>query len=1113
MLIQFQGRLRLMVILICVWQFAGCQKAEKEQSPVFTVRESGETGLDFNNTVTPTESFNVLNYMYFYNGAGAAGGDFNNDGKIDVFFASNQGENSLYLNEGKLKFKNVTHEARIPQDHGWSTGVSVVDINNDGLLDIYICKVGHYGPLKAHNQLLVCTGIKGGIPSYQDMAHEYGLDFSGFSTQAVFFDYDHDGDLDMFLLNHTVHQNGSFAPRSHFLGTYDALSGDRMFRNTGGHFTDVTPESKINSSAISYGLGLAVADLDMDGWPDLYVGNDFHENDYLYINKKDGTFEDQSDRRLMHTSKFSMGVDIADVSNDGFPEILSMDMLPEDPGVTMRSLGDDDYDVFYDKIASGYNYQYSHNNLQYNRRNGLFSETGFYSGIAATDWSWSPLWFDYDNDGKKDLFITNGIPKRLNDIDYVNFISGEEMQRAQETNRANNLSFIDKFPEIKIPNKLFHNQGKMAFQDQEHLIGNNLPSFSNGAVYADFDNDGDLDVVVNNMNGSAFLYENNSLKKGQVNYANVTLVGSKDNINAIGSKIILFSGKSIQTYEKFDVHGFMSSTEIPTLIGLEKVHIDSAVLVWPDNTFQKIKLFPSSKPFKFSYRANLGRFNYDQFKTFFKNSSPQVTDITTQSKLFYLHRENAFNEFDREPLMAHMLSTEGPGLAVADVDQNGLDDVFIGASKTFHSAVFMQASNGTFKALNQPALARDSMYEDVDALWADVNRDGHKDLIVASGGNEYYGTDEYMQPRVYLNDGKGNLRREPDAFSNLYLNASCIVEIDINQDGFPDLFIGARDIPWNYGAIPSSFLLLNDGHGRFIDVTDAYAPGLKHIGMVTSALWCDLNNDEKKDLVVACEWGPITAFMNNNGHFSLRSLTPRIKGWWNFLYAADLNQDGKVDIIAGNLGLNSRLQASIAEPVRLYYADFSGAGKSEPLITYCLKGKEIPYSSKAELEKHFPSLKKKYLLAADYSKASIEELFGSALITSAKKYTANYFANALLVNHGNFQFTIQSFPWEAQLSSYRTAIAFPQTASGKTSVLLGGNYYNNSVHSGRNDADFGTVVQGDPKGNISIVTLDGLVIKGQVRHIAPLTIGRKKACVLVRNNDSAIVLRFNARGK
>ena len=590
-------------VLISIALLAGCKPAKKTGTPLFEVLNSDRTGLNFSNNLTYNQQFNLFKYIYFYNGSGLGAGDFNNDGLIDLFFGSNQGDNKLYLNKGNLQFNDVTKEAAIPEDGGWTTGISVVDINNDGLLDIYICRVGDYETLHSKNQLLINQGPdKNGVPVFVDKAHEYGLDFSGFSTQAVFFDYDMDGDLDMFLLNHSVHENGSFQPRDKFLGTYSPLSGDRLFRNNFNstafnvsekttRFTDVTKEGGINSSAIGYGLGIAIADVDLDGYPDVYVGNDFHENDYLYINQKNGRFKEEGAQKLMHTSQFSMGVDMADVSNDGYPEIISTDMLSADPYILKRSLSEGAYDIFNYKIDIGYSYQYTRNNLQCNRRDGMFSEVGLYSGIAATDWSWSPLLFDFDNDGLKDLFISNGIPKRLNDIDYINFVSnGDVQQKIQENNfREKDLSLIDKFPIIKLPNKFYKNNGNFSFTDENDLIEGGVPTFSNGAIYADLDNDGDLDVVVNNIDAPAIIYENKTNHPGKRSSVQVILKGPPLNVNAIGAKIILFGGKQIRTYENYPVRGFMSSMQIPITVGLKNTRIDSAFLIWPDNTSEQIQ--------------------------------------------------------------------------------------------------------------------------------------------------------------------------------------------------------------------------------------------------------------------------------------------------------------------------------------------------------------------------------------------------------------------------------------------------------------------------------------------------------------------------------------------
>ncbi len=1109
------------LVFSCLVLLVACKPKPKE-TPMFVTLDNKKTGLDFNNNLSYNKDFNLFKYMYFYNGGGVGAGDFNNDGKIDLFFASNQHQNKIYLNEGALHFKDVTKEAGIPDDGGWSTGISVVDINNDGLLDIYICRVGKYEILNSKNQLLICTGInKNGVPSYKDEAAEYGLDFSGFSTQAVFFDYDNDGDLDMFLLNHSVHQNGTFKPRADFLGTYNDLSGDRIYRNdfspsAGGgrgeaHFTDVTKQTGIQSTAIGYGLGICIADINLDGYPDIYIGNDFHENDYLYINQKNGTFKEEGEQRMMHTSQFSMGVDVADINNDAFPEIISMDMLPSDPYILKRSLGEDAYDIFNFKISSGYSHQYTRNNLQYNRRNGMFSEVGLYAGVAATDWSWSALFTDFDNDGLKDLFISNGIPKRMNDIDYINFISnGEVQQKIHENNMdEKDLALINKFPEIKLPNKFYKNNGDLSFTDEEKRIEDNPLTFSNGSIYADLDNDGDADIVTSNINAAALVYENTQSQPNMLSSIKINLIGTPQNIHALGAKIIMYANKTeVRTYEKYPVKGFLSSMETPLLLGVVNTVIDSVLIIWPDNTYENIGNLSGKTLVNIEYKKGLPKYDYTRLTERLKNPAKEMADITKEVNVNYLHEENHFVEFDRESLIPRMFSTEGPALTVGDLNKDGLEDIFIGSSRDKKPAIFLQQTNGKFIKSLQPVLDKDSLYENTDACFTDVNNDGNIDLVIASGGNEFFGNDFHNTPRIYLNDGKANFTKADNPFGELYLTASCVVPYDFNGDGFVDLFIGARAVPYEYGQIPQSYLLLNDKTGKFKNVTDQYAAGLSHIGFVTQALWFDIDKDGDKDLLVSQEWGGITAFINNHNTFTKKELTDK-KGWWNFMLPFDADNDGDIDLLVGNLGTNSRLKASESEPVKMYYNDFDGNGKKEQILTHFLDGKEICFANKAELEKQLPPvMKKKFLYAEDFAKASLAELFTQTKLDNAQMFTANYFSSAILINKGNLQFETKALPMAAQLTSFKDAVIVDANGDNLPDVFMAGNYYDNNIEMGRYDADYGTILINKGNGNFSCETLNGLQIKGQVRHIKPITIGKQQAYIIARNSDSAIVVKF-----
>lgn len=1082
-----------------------CSLDKKAES--FEVLEHDKTGLDFSNILTSYPDFNMFKYMYFFNGAGVGAGDFNNDGLIDLFFASNQGNNKLYLNRGNLKFEDVTDKTKIPIDSAWSTGVSIVDINNDGLLDIYVSRVGNFERLQSKNQFLICVGIVNGIPQYKDSAKEMGVDFSAFGTQAAFFDYDMDGDLDMYMMNHSLRYNGTFYDRKNYDNTRNELSGDRLLRNDNGHFTDVSEYAGINGNIIGYGLGICIADINMDGLPDIYIGNDFHENDYMYINNGDGTFTDRLTISIKQTSQFSMGVDIADITNDGLPEIITMDMLPSDPYLLRRSLGEDSYDLFYHKIKAGYHHQYARNTLQLNRGDGQFSEIGRYAGVHATDWSWSSLFVDFDNDGSKDLFVSNGIPKRMNDIDYIKFISNEKFQQKIKDNQIsdNEMKLVDQFPEIKIENVFYKNVGNAKFENVAN-IKNNKKTFSNGAIYADLDNDGDLDIVVNNINDFALVYENKAEKNPQNKKLIISLIGPAENFYAIGSKVVIYSNSQILTYENFSSRGFMSSSLNHLIVGLGNKNPDSIHVIWPDNTFQKLKLVNNDNNISLNYKKGLPKFDYSTILRRLQNAS--LTDISKECTLDHMHQENPFVEFNREPLIPHMVSREGPALAVGDVNGDGLEDFYVGSSKFDTSYLFIQGKDHKFKKVSMKAFEDDNKYEDIDATFADLNGDGFKDLVVASGGNEYALNSPMLQPRLYINDGKGQFVKSQSAFgsNDIFINSSTVAVIDVNMDGKLDLFFGARSIPNGYGAAPTSYLLTNDGNGQF-KIDSKRSELLSSVGFITSSRVIDMNNDNKDDLVITTEWNGIFWFENTSSSFYKHTITDE-KGWWNTAIIQDLDGDGDLDIIAGNLGLNNKFNVTIKTPLTMYFNDFDNNGSKEQFLTYYLNGQEIPFNNHDELLKQLPRLKKEYLYASDFAKANVSDLVGSKYVSSSVKYQATNFKSMIYENDGKNNFKGHDLTWQTQLSPIKSIVQIDYNHDKLPDFVIGGNFYHNNIQMGRYDADYGGILVNKGNLNFDYVKVKGNVMSGEVRKIESVKINGSSSLLVAKNNDYLSILKL-----
>lgn len=1105
------NHLKKATIVLCATFVLGCNSTKDAQ---FEMLKANKTKLNFKNEPKQSTELNVLNYMYFFNGGGLAAGDFNNDGLIDLYFTANMGANRMFLNKGNMEFEDVTEAAGVKGTDSWTTGASVVDINNDGFLDIYVSEIGDYEILTSVNQLYVCTGIENGIPKFENQAVKYGLDLVGFSTQAAFFDYDQDGDLDMFQLNHSLHQNGTFGQRKSFEGKIDSKSGDKLLRNDSGNFVDVTAEAGLKSTVIGYGLGIVTGDINNDGWADIYVGNDFHENDYLYINQQDGTFKEVLTEQMMHTSRFSMGVDMGDINNDGQTEVISLDMLPSDPNILKRSLGEDGYDIFQFKIRFGYNRQFARNNLQLNNGNGTFSEIAMFSGIYATDWSWAPLFADFDNDGYKDLFVSNGIPRRMNDIDYANFqLSNQEAQMKSQMGEALNdkdLSVIERMPQIKIPNRFFLNDGNLKFKDLNSQVSGNADSYSNGAIYADLDNDGDLDIVVNNIDEEPFIYKNLNSEKKETKGSSLILKlkGNPQNVNAIGARLIVTKQNGqILSSENYAVRGFQSSAQGSLHLGIgNPEEVKNIYLIWPDRGYQEITNPKYNQTTSYNWQPALPKFDFASLKS--KPSSPfQFNDLSSDSKLNFRHIENDFVEFNREPLIPYMVSKEGPALAVGDINGDGTEDVFFGSAKRERAAFYLQKANGQFEFLPQEFYKTDSIYEEIDAVLRDVDNDGDLDLVVASGGNEYQGTSEFLLQRLYLNDGKGNFTQLKNAFPNSHTTASCVLSTDINSDGLVDFFFGGRAVPNAFGEIPRSYLFINKGDGKFEDQTSSLAPALSQIGMVTGGSWADFDGDGDEDLTLAMDWDYVKIFRNDNGRLSETNIS-KTKGWWNFAQPNDYDGDGDLDLIVGNIGNNNRFNPDPEHPVRMYINDFDGDGRKEQILTYIVEGKEIPFATHADLTKRLVSLKKNYLFAKDMANASLSELFGKEKLANALQYTVNNSKSVLLLNNGDGTFEEKPLPDKLQFSSIETALFDDFDQNGQQEILTAGNFYPNNIEMGTYDADFGNMLSISGEGEMYVSPLQNLMIKGEVRRSAKIIINGRPCYILAKNNDDAQVLSF-----
>jgi len=1093
--------------LFAVAALAGCHRASGPR--LFELLSPRATGVAFENRLPEDTAFNILNYLYYYNGGGVAAGDVNNDGLPDLYFSANLGPNRLYLNKGDYRFEDVTDRAGVGGGPGgWKTGVTMADVNGDGWIDIYVSAVSYLG-MHGHNVLY----INNGDGTFTDRTREFGLEHVGYSTQAVFFDYDGDGDLDMYLLNHSTHTERAISP-SPSRSVRNPRAGDRLFRNDGGHFTDVSEQAHIYGGVEGYGLGVVASDLDGDGCPDLYIANDFQENDFLYYNNCDGTFRESIATATGHTSRFSMGVDAADVNNDGRPDIAVLDMLPDQERILKTSASAEGFTIFEMRLRAGYHPQYARNTLQLNRGRRRFSDIGYLAGVEATDWSWAPLFADLDNDGRKDLFVTNGIYRRPNDLDYINYVGNEAMQASlRDGITAKNLTLLKHMPQVPIPNYAFHNNGDLTFTNMADAWGLAQPGFSNGAVYVDLNHSGALDLVVNNVNAPAAIYRNRAREVNHNAYLTVALRGTGANTAGIGAKVIIKEGGAggrTQLLEQMPTRGFQSSVDPRLHFGLgSDQQIDSLLVVWPDRRYQVLTNVGVNRTLTLSQQDARGRYHYQPSHA----EPPLFADVTGRLGIDFRHEENSFYDYNREPLIPHLVSTEGPALAVGDVNGDGLDDIYVGGAKWQVGGLFLQRPDGSFRASPQHAFADDSLQEDVDAVFFDANGDGHPDLYVVTGGNEFWEDHDALQDRLFINDGKGNFRRDEAALPRFSESGSCVVPGDFNGDGHLDLFVGRRVVARSYGATPRSYLLENDGAGHFRDVTAAKAPALAAAGMVTAAAWVDYDGDGRLDLIVVGEWMPVRVFHQENGRFVDRTREAGLagsEGWWNSVLAADVNVDGRVDLVLGNLGLNSYLRASPAEPVRLYVNDFGHNGTREQILTFYKHGVSYPLAGRDELARLMPQLRSRYPSYAAFGASRVEDIFSRAELREATVLEAHDFASSVALNNGNGTFRLEPLPVEAQFAPVYAAQAGDFDGDGRTDLLVAGNFYGVQPILGRYDAGYGVLLRGVGDGHFAAVDMEesGVMIEGQVRHMAVLRhAGGDRLIVIARNNDRLEVLR------